>query len=127
MPTIRQARGTSFSMTVELPPNPSPTTVWQRLSLRSVHAAVAGLLCLLFVVGCGGREGGSVAAGRASDRIVFVSERGGNPEVYVMDSGGSDVHRLTRNRSDDFFPSWSPDGRRSRGLVPRNRLTVRST
>ena len=45
-------------------------------------------------------------------QIVFVSERNGNPEIYVMDSNGQNQRRLTNNRGDDWSPSWSPDGKR---------------
>jgi TolB protein len=48
-------------------------------------------------------------------RIVFVSGRKGPPELYIMDSDGTDVSTLTdydfspkTYRSD---PDWSPDGR----------------
>ena len=45
-------------------------------------------------------------------RIVFVSNRDGNPEIYTMNADGSDVTRLTNNPAEDNRPSWSPDGRR---------------
>lgn len=44
-------------------------------------------------------------------RIVFVSERNGNPEIYAMDANGSALRRLTRNNAVDDSPVWSPDGR----------------
>ena len=47
-------------------------------------------------------------------------------EIYVMNSDGSNVRRLTRNRLYDGAPSWSRDGRRilfSRGRVVVDRLT----
>ena len=55
-----------------------------------------------------------------SERIVFVSQRPGHfkskflitYEIYVMDSDGKNQHRLTENRQNDFYPSWSPDGER---------------
>jgi Tol biopolymer transport system component len=43
-------------------------------------------------------------------RIAFVSERNGNPEIYVMDANGRNVRRLTRNNVVDDSPAWSPDG-----------------
>ena len=49
-------------------------------------------------------------------RIVFVSGRSGPPELYIMDSDGTDVNLLTaydfseKNYRSD--PDWSPDGRR---------------
>jgi len=43
-------------------------------------------------------------------KIVFVSDRDGNIEVYVMNADGSSQTRLTNNAVNDFDPSWSPDG-----------------
>ena len=45
-------------------------------------------------------------------QIVFVSERDGNPEIYLMDTNGRNQRRLTNNPDDDWHPSWSPDGKR---------------
>ncbi|MFC1574262.1 DUF5050 domain-containing protein, partial [Candidatus Latescibacterota bacterium] len=42
--------------------------------------------------------------------IAFVSTRDGNYEIYVMNSDGTNLTRLTNNPSDDLAPSWSPDG-----------------
>lgn len=42
-------------------------------------------------------------------RIVFVSDRDGNPEIYVMDADGRNQTRLTNNSADDLSPVWSPD------------------
>ena len=43
-------------------------------------------------------------------RIVFVSERDGNRELYVMNADGSNQVRLTDSQADDNRPRWSPDG-----------------
>lgn len=43
-------------------------------------------------------------------RIVFMSERDGNRELYVMNADGSNPVRLTDNVGDDNQPRWSPDG-----------------
>ena len=45
-------------------------------------------------------------------QIAFVSERDGNYEIYVMDAEGKNQRRLTNNRRDNRYPSWSPDGKR---------------
>lgn len=51
--------------------------------------------------------------------IAFFSDRGGNPDIYIMKSDGSQVEQLTRDAfaslyftksSEDRNPSWSPDG-----------------
>ncbi len=46
------------------------------------------------------------------NRIAFVSNRDGNPEIYTMNTDGSDVVRLTENPANDYAPAWSPDGTR---------------
>jgi len=43
-------------------------------------------------------------------RIAFSSTRDGNPEIYVANRDGSNVHRLTENRAIDTSPTWSPSG-----------------
>jgi len=45
-------------------------------------------------------------------RIVFTSERDGNPEIYLMNQDGSGITRLTDNAADDLLPYCSPDGSR---------------
>jgi TolB protein len=44
-------------------------------------------------------------------RIVFVSDRSGHKEIWVMNWDGSDQHPLTKYGSISTFPSASPDGR----------------
>ena len=63
----------------------------------------------------------------AQAQIAFVSERDGNPEIYVMNADGKNQRRLTNNRADDWSPSWSPDGKRiafisDRDGHPRRRI-----
>ena len=44
--------------------------------------------------------------------IAFVSNRDGNPEIYVMNADGSEPRRLTQEALRDGGPAWSPDGRK---------------
>jgi uncharacterized RDD family membrane protein YckC len=46
------------------------------------------------------------------DRIVFVSERDGDPEIYAMKADGTEQTRLTTSPGADLCPHWSPDGLR---------------
>lgn len=46
------------------------------------------------------------------DRIVFVSNRDGNYNVYAMETDGSNPSPLTIHSADDFGPVVSPDGTR---------------
>ena len=43
-------------------------------------------------------------------RIAFMSMRDGNAEIYVMNSDGSGLHRLTKDSSVDSKPQWFPKG-----------------
>ena len=48
----------------------------------------------------------------AQAQIAFMSQRDGNPEIYVMDINGGNQRRLTNHPKNDLSPSWSPDGKR---------------
>ena len=48
--------------------------------------------------------------GVSSTEVAFVSDRGGNKEIFVMNADGSGARAATANRSLNNFPSWSPDG-----------------
>jgi TolB protein len=43
-------------------------------------------------------------------RIAFMSARDGNPEIYVMNTDGTNVRRLTNHPAGESSPTWSPSG-----------------
>ena len=45
-------------------------------------------------------------------KIVFVSDREGNNDIWVMDDDGSSQVKRTNDPADENFPRWSPDGLR---------------
>lgn len=47
-----------------------------------------------------------------TSKIVFVSNRDGNDELYMMDYDGANQTRLTFNTIRDYMPAWSIDGRK---------------
>ena len=47
----------------------------------------------------------------ATEKIVFVSNRDGNSEIYIMNPDGSGQTNLTHHRENDYSPVWSPTGR----------------
>ncbi len=53
---------------------------------------------------------GTSRLGGGSGILAFVSERDGNPEIYVMALDGSGLERLTFSDADDLSPRFSPDG-----------------
>jgi TolB protein len=46
-----------------------------------------------------------------TSKVVFVSDRDGNDELYMMDYDGQNQTRLTFNTLRDYMPGWSPDGK----------------
>ena len=43
---------------------------------------------------------------------MFTSDRGGNPDVYVMAADGSDLRQVTATPATERQAAWSPDGSR---------------
>jgi TolB protein len=50
--------------------------------------------------------------GIARTKIAFVSNRGGNKEIYLVDYDGHGLRQVTRNGSINLSPAWSPDGKK---------------
>jgi len=46
-----------------------------------------------------------------TSKIVFVSNRDGNDELYMMDYDGHNQTRITFNKNKDYMPAWAVDGR----------------
>ena len=44
----------------------------------------------------------------SNSRIIFVSDRDGNNEIYIMNADGSGQINLTNNPASDVTPSFSP-------------------
>ena len=45
-------------------------------------------------------------------KIVFSSNRDGNYEIYVINTDGSGLRRVTNHPERDDYPSWHPDGKK---------------
>ncbi len=46
-----------------------------------------------------------------SQKIAFVSNRTGHPEIYVMNADGSNTQQITALLAETGDPDWSPDGK----------------
>lgn len=55
---------------------------------------------------------GSAVWSPDGESLAFISSRDGNPEIYIVDAGGTDIRRMTNEIARDDAPSWSPDGAR---------------
>jgi len=53
-------------------------------------------------------------------KVVFVSTRDGNSEIYMMDYDGKRTRRITYNDSIDVLPSWSADNEKVLYTTYRN-------
>ena len=42
---------------------------------------------------------------------MFLSDRGGQQDIYTMKPDGTDVKPITNDRAWDGRPAWSPDGK----------------
>jgi tetratricopeptide (TPR) repeat protein len=51
------------------------------------------------------------APAASNGHVAFMSSRDGNWEIYIVESDGSQLRRLTENSVNDGLPTWSPDGR----------------
>ncbi len=58
------------------------------------------------------RSDGQPAVSPDGKRIVFFSDFDGNSEIYLMNSDGTGLLRLTRNLANDVTPRFSDDGTR---------------
>lgn len=75
------------------------------LTLAAV--AVIGMLALYAL-----RQGPAlVLKPPPQQRIAFISDRSGNPDIWTMKTDGSDARQVTNDSADDQIPSWSPDAK----------------
>ena len=52
------------------------------------------------------------AAGALKARVAWSSSRSGNHEIYMLSLPGLQMYRLTDNQYVDYYPRFSPDGKR---------------
>jgi hypothetical protein len=57
------------------------------------------------------REDRAPALAPDGQKIVFMSNRNGNWDIYTINPDGSDLQQLTEEPAEDGLPTWSPDGK----------------
>lgn len=45
-------------------------------------------------------------------RVAFESDRGGQPDIWVIRVNGTDLRQITNHPAEDAWPTWSPSGDR---------------
>src|SRR2546429_2246115 len=97
------------------PPDPLPGTSVHPLEggpiMRRVLVSVA--LCALGAAVFAAPV--SETAPAAADKeytLLVASTRTGNPEIFLVNPTWGDARNLTRNKAEDTFPAWSPDGKK---------------
>jgi Tol biopolymer transport system component len=98
--------GTRIGFSVE--PNPRPTCEMKATELAVINADGTGCRRLT------NNAANDLFYGWSPDgaTILFVSNRDGLDQVYLMGEDGSSVRRLTDVGSTNNMPAWSPDGAR---------------
>jgi Tol biopolymer transport system component len=59
--------------------------------------------------------------------IAFASNRGGTPQIYLMNFDGSDQRPITNEAEGACQPAWSPDGKRVAYISPCFRRSPQDT
>jgi Tol biopolymer transport system component len=57
-----------------------------------------------------GIDVGLIAISPDASRVAFAGDAGNGNDIYVMNTDGSGLRRLTNDPATDQFPQWSPDG-----------------
>ena len=70
---------------------------------RQILVLPLGILLLLLFSGCSVLPGGD-------GQIVYVSDKDGDQEIYLVDPDSGEITQLTNNGSPDEEPHWSMDG-----------------
>ena len=57
-----------------------------------------------------------------NEKIIFISEKDGNPEIYSMEINGSEIQRITNSSRSEENPKLSKDGNYLGFLISKNEI-----
>ncbi len=78
------------------------------MTIRSITTFLT-LLGAIALIGCADNPTDLENSAQLADtKIAFLSDRDGNPDIYVMNADESNPVNLTNHLEDDFSPSWLP-------------------
>ncbi len=84
--------------------NAAPSSIWVVLGADVTHARQISF-------GAGTSDGSFGLSWTADGRIVYVTNAGGNEDIWIMNADGSNPKQLTANVRVSEAPKVSPDGR----------------
>jgi hypothetical protein len=111
---VVDADGRHKARVTRTPDDPEGPPDWSPDGRRLVVER-AGQLAVLNANGRGERrlgEGREPAWSPAGGRIAFVSDRAGNPDLYLVGTNGRGLRRVIGSPVAEASPAWAPDGRR---------------
>jgi len=91
--------------------NPTAPVALQKIYRGAANDADARKLAHQFADDIISRLSGGLP-GIAQTQIVYISKRGNDKEVWLMDYDGANQHQLTHLKSISLTPRWSPDASR---------------
>jgi serine/threonine protein kinase len=92
----------TFTIVVETTPTVAPTRTFTPTLLPSGPSPTPSITPTAEPTPVGGGNG----------QIAFASQRSGVPQIYVINTDGSDLHPITNIPEGACQPSWAPDGSR---------------
>src|SRR5689334_2433295 len=81
---------------------------------RASHEGGFAMRHLLLVLGvCSAVLSAPAApAPKEGGKLVVVSSRTGNAEIFLVNPDGTEAKNLTDSKATNSYPAWSPDGKR---------------
>ena len=97
------------------------------VSLARSARWLSSLALLVIAAGAASTSDAVVHSSASTGTIAFVSDRANSFDIYVVGADGGGLRRLTASPTDEFSPTWSPDGARIAFATDSGYLQLQST